>query len=54
MDPDIPTGMEEWLTEEFIEHRTAEDPILTKLGFLESSINVLCAFVGQVLEKQRL
>ena len=53
MDPDIPTGMEEWLTEEFIEHRTAEDPILTKLGSLESSINVLCAFVGQVLEKQR-
>ncbi|KAF6125136.1 hypothetical protein HJG60_009681 [Phyllostomus discolor] len=53
MDPDTPTGVEEWLTGEFIEHRTVEDPILTKLGSLESSVNALSAFVGQVLEKQR-
>lgn len=52
MDPDIPTGMKEWLTGEFIEHRTAEDPILTKLWSLELSVNALSAFVGPVLEKQ--
>lgn len=53
MDPDTPTGVEEWLTEEFIEHRTAADPILMRLGSLESSVNALSAFVGQVLEQQR-
>lgn len=52
-DPGTPTGVEKWLTGEFIEHWTAKDPILTKLGSLESSVNALSAFVGQVLEKQR-
>lgn len=52
MDPEVETRLEERSTEELVQHVTAKNLTDQKVTSLETSINALAVFVGQVHEKQ--
>lgn len=52
MDPEVETRLEERSTEELVQHVAAKNLTDQKVTSLETSINALAVFVGQVHEKQ--
>lgn len=50
VDPELETGIEDYSTEDLVQHIQAETE---KIPFLEASINVLAAFLIQISIKQK-
>jgi hypothetical protein len=50
LDPELETGIEDYSTEDLVQHIQAETE---KIPFLEASINVLAAFLIQISIKQK-